>query len=240
MIALSVLNGAASAYQVYQADRHIASDTVDYFFLMGVGNAFYHTSILLSALSMFIGALAIAEEKANGSLSVLNAKPIYKRDVFVGKFVGLSGFLLLLTTVIIMLIVSTLMIFYRGPFSAEELFLRMTSYIIITFLSCVLTLGIAMLIGIWLKKLLAILIVIGTFLCIDWFYTIPNALQSLNVFVPSSLLFTMLAENGTNLINTASGFQEWLNGALPYIIFNIVEIVLIVLVSSHIISKMET
>jgi ABC-2 type transport system permease protein len=239
LIVLSIINGAPSAIQIHKADVHLTDDS-DHFFSIGVSNALYHTSILLSALSMFVGALTIAEEKANGSLGILNTKPIYKKYVFAGKFAGLSAFLLLLIIVIIMLSVSTLMMFYRGPYSANELLLRMTLYIVVMFLSCALTLGISMLIGVWLNNLIAILTYISTFLCIDWFFTLPRTFEVLKPLIPTSLYITIIeGGGGRNLLNTANEFAFWLDGAVPYIIFIIAEIALVFIISSYIISRSE-
>jgi ABC-2 type transport system permease protein len=240
LIVLSIINGVASARQIQVADLHLP-DQADHFYTIGVSNALYHTTILLSALSMFVGALTIAEEKANGSLRVLYMKPIYKKDVFTGKFAGLSAFLLLLTVVIIMLTVSTLMIFYRGPYSPEELFLRITTYTIIISLSCILTLGISMFIGIWLDNLLSILVFTGTFLCIDWFFTLPRDFAVIKPLIPTSLYFTIIeGGGGRSLLNTVNGFTFWLDGAMLYIGFMVAEIMVLFVVSSFIISRTES
>jgi ABC-2 type transport system permease protein len=239
LIGLSIINGAASAKQVHLADLQL-TDPSDHFFSIGISNALYHTSILLSALSMFIGALTIAEEKADGSLRVLNTKPVYRRDVYVGKFAGLSAFLLLLTIVITMLCASTLMIFYRSPYSTEEFIIRMATFTVVIFLSCVLTLGISMLIGIWLNNLLSILIYIGTFLCLDWFFTLPRTFEMLRLLIPTSLYYTIIeGGGGRTILNTANAFPLWLDGALPFIMFMIIEIAVVFVVSSNIISRSE-
>jgi len=113
LVVLSIINGLASTDLLHYADESL-SDGNDHFLSIGLSNTLYHTSILLSILSMFIGILTVAEERISGSIGVLLTKPLYRRDVISGKFAGLSLFLFFITVLIVVLCVCSIMVFYRA------------------------------------------------------------------------------------------------------------------------------
>jgi ABC-type transport system involved in multi-copper enzyme maturation permease subunit len=234
LFVLSILNGAASESLLHNADHYLL-DGNDHFLSVAMSNTLYHTSILLSALSMFIGILTIAEERFSSSLGVLLAKPVYRRDILAGKFIGLSIFLLILTIAVILLCVSSIMVFYSGPSSTGEAIMRISSYIAVLFLNCTLTLSIALLIGVVFKNIVEVLIFSGIFLCLDWYYTLPQFMAGFKAIIPAGLYFTILdGVNNNYLFNTSVDYGTWLNAAFPYVIFLCTAIVSVFLFSCYV------
>ncbi|CAJ36832.1 ABC transporter permease [Methanocella arvoryzae] len=233
-----LLNAAANAIIIPGIDLHV-DDGNDHFFSVGMSNPLFETSILMSILSLFIGLLTITEERTNGSLRILIPKPLYRRDIFMGKYLGLSLLLLFIIITLILLCVSTQIILYRAPFSTEDLILRVSSYIFVLFLSCEMTLGISMLIGVLFKNLLSVLIYSGAFLCLEWYFVPPESLRGIvRYVVPKQLYITVLEADGKAFIfETVCSFESWLHGSLPLIILMIVEILLLVLISSWLFSR---
>jgi ABC-2 type transport system permease protein len=234
LIILSFLNGAASMSLLPLSDIQLL-DGNDHFLSVGLSNTLYHTSFLLTMLSMFIGVFTIAEERMGGSMSVLLTKPLYRRDVVGGKFAGLALFLFLVTAMIVMLCVSSIMVFYRGPTSFGEMVLRVSSYIIVLSLSSTLTLGISFLIGIFFKNIFEILLFNGIFLFLDWRYTLPQALNGLRFLIPAGLYTTII--DGVNqhyILKTNVPYDVWLSAAMPYILFMLFAIIAVFLFSCYV------
>ncbi len=235
-----VLNAVASAITLLEMETDLA-DGNDVFLSVGMSVPLYETAVFLSVISMFVGVISIAEEKKSGSLRVLIAKPLYRRDILAGKFLGLSMLLLYITIFLVMLCVSTLVICYRPPLSVDDFLLRTFTYIIVLFLGCELTLGISMLIGVIFKNLYTILIFAGAFLCLDWIFMTPAPLAVITSYtIPAKLCLTTISGGfQTYLFDTVNPYNEWLNGAAPYLVVMIVEIVLVFLISSFVFTRNE-
>jgi ABC-type transport system involved in multi-copper enzyme maturation permease subunit len=239
LFVFSVLNGAASVKLLSGIDANVF-DSNDHFLSVAMSNTVYHTSLLLSALSMFIGVLTIAEERSKGSLYVLLIKPMYRRDVIAGKFLGLSVFLFISVVVVVFLCVSSIMFFYRGPVSLEEMVIRVSSYTVVLFLSCILTLGLSYAISILFKNFLEALMVAGILLFVNWYLTLPQSLLSIKFLIPTSLYFMILdGVKQQYLLNTSIPYSAWFNASLPYIIFMIVYIFAIFLFSCYVFNSQE-
>ncbi|WP_424358871.1 ABC transporter permease subunit [Methanocella sp. MCL-LM] len=233
-----ILNAAANAIMIPEIDIHV-DDGNDHFFSVGMSNPLFETSVLLSILSMFIGLSITTEDRAYGTLRVLITKPLYRRDVLVGKFIGLSFLLLLIILSLILLCVSTQILLYRAPYSTEDLILRISSYVFVLFLSCELTLSISILLGVVFKKFLSVLLFAGAFIGLEWYFIPPESLQGIVRYViPKQLYITILEADGqASIFETVSSFGTWLNGSLPLIVLMIAEILLVMLISTWVFTK---
>lgn len=227
-----LVNGASSA----QVIPEFLPDKDDVFLKVGVSNTMYYTSLFLSVVSMFIGVLSIAEERSRGTLRVLLAKPVFRKDVFFGKFLGISMLLLILTVTSVTLCVSAILIFYGGPLSLQDALIRLSTYTMLIFLNCVLTVAIAMLIGVAVKNILGILMLAGSLLCFEWFINIEDWLSSLlgslkYIISQKMLFFTIMGPTGPGLLHTTMPYQVWLEDAAPYITAFLLEIIVVLVLA---------
>lgn len=234
ILILAILNGAGFSHNYLSIDEKIDVGK-DVFLLHGMGQIFYNLSLYSTILAVFMGVLVIGDERFKRSLSVILSKPLYRRDIVLGKFLGISAFLLLF--IIIEFTVSSLliMIFFREPYSMQEFILRAFSNVLALFFECSLNLVITMLFGLILKDLLMALIATITFLYVDWFGNITLPLIS-----PQHFYFTIISGNSAiMLLDTSFPYSDWLGAALPFIIFIILEIIVILLINCSIFSKSE-
>jgi len=90
-------------------------------FYIVIGNLFYYFSLIFAFLAMCVGVMSVAEERSSGSLRLLFTKPLYRRDIILGKFLGICAFLVLSITFTVILFVTMEMIFFGGPNSVNDL-----------------------------------------------------------------------------------------------------------------------
>ena len=139
-------------------------------------------------LSMCIGITSIADERSKGSFRVLFTKPVYRRDVVAGKFIGISVFMFLLIMLTMALFVSLMIVTYAGPESVIDFMLRIFLFAVLLFVNCCFTLGLVMCLGIFLSKSEA-LIVSLSFISIEWLTiigSVPASLGDLRLIDPQS------------------------------------------------------
>ena len=135
LISIILILNAAACATIIPSISEDSGHLSDPFFTQGISNPLSEMMQLIAALSMFIGVLTIAEEKASGSLKLLLTKPLYRRDVFAGKFIGLSLLLLVVVIFLVMLNISTVIIFSRGPYRRRNFYFeyhRISSFSIFT------------------------------------------------------------------------------------------------------------
>lgn len=239
---VATLNGLASASTLPIFESLL--DGNDHFLSVGISNTFYTTSLLMSILSGSIGLLSITEDRSNGSLNLLLTKPLYRRDYIIGKWTGLSVFIVLLILIDVLLSTSMIMLCYNGPTSGEELIIRLLAYVFILSVLCIEVMGIAMLISILFKNLFQALTVFGTLLCFEWLFNFPatilNLIGDLKTIFPVTLYITIISGKGNiNLFDTYGPFSMWLNNILPYAFFMFLLTVLIFLFSSYLFNTQE-
>lgn len=243
---LSIINGRGSVHLISPVLSEYLQAGKDPFLFIGFGNTYYHTALLMLVLSFSIGLLFIAEDRAKGTIRVLLSKPLYRRDIIAGKFLGLSMFISILSAIMVLLNVSTIMFFYGGPLSMDELAIRVISNIILLSLSCIETLGIAMFIGLLFKNIYRLLIVAGTLLCFEWLYNIPvfiyKIIGDLIIIFPHHLYLKATWPGGqTNyLFDTTVPYFDWLSAALPYIVLSLVAILAIFFITCYVFNKEES
>jgi ABC-2 type transport system permease protein len=196
---------------------------------------------------MCIGITSMVKERSSGSLRVLTAKPLYRRDIIIGKFLGLSLFLLILMVLTEAIFVSLLIMVNGEPDSLLDLLLRLSSFIILMFLNCSFTLGLVMLFGILFNKAEALVLSMA-FVSIEWLQQANVDFQFLGqiqqLIDPMKLYFyTIFVYSGNycmgTLFQTRLSFDAWLSHALPYVALMLAEVVLIVLINSAVFSREE-
>lgn len=211
-------------------------------FFIGVGNFFWIVSMFFAFLSMCIGIISITDERSKSSLRVLITKPLYRRDVIMGKFFGISIFLLLFIFFTVTLFISLMMTVYEAPDSIIELILRMGSFVFILFFCCSFTLGLVMLFGILLSKAEALILSLA-FMSFEWLPQTPMSFfvySDLQIIDPIYLFHhAIFTFEGDDLFTTTLPFIAWLNHALPYVIIMIAEVLIIVLLNSILFNREE-
>jgi ABC-2 type transport system permease protein len=178
---------------------------------------------------------------------VLVAKPLYRRDIIVGKFLGL-GLFLLLSMVFVELVYVFLMVLVNGaPDSLLELVLRVSLFIVLLFLNCCFTLGLVMLFGIVFSKAEALVLSVA-FISFEWLQQANVDFQFLGeiqkLVDPMKLYFnTFGVISGDRVVGTLFetrlSLGAWLDHALPFMVLMLAEVVLIVLVDSAVFSREE-
>jgi ABC-2 type transport system permease protein len=204
-----------------------------------LGNSFFNTSFLFCILSMCIGVFSIADERSRGGLQVLMCKPLYRRDIIIGKVLGISGLLALTITFVLTVFTSISIILY--PFSLATSFLditiRMMSYMLVLLLLCVLTLTITMTVGLLFRNVMSALTLSMALLYIQWYSDIPNVLGVLGVIDPERLYIYAIETTSLNIFDSMIPYSNWLSGALPYIGMIIAEIVIITLINCILLNR---
>ncbi|MGA9142116.1 MAG: ABC transporter permease subunit [Methanocella sp.] len=238
LFALAVINGAGSAHLIPRFD--LLQDGNDHFFSVGISNTINNTSMYMMIVSTFVGVLSLFEERARGSLRVLITKPVYRRDILAGKFLGLAGFIMMLLIVDVSLCVASIMIFYEGPQSGADLLFRISSYIIVLFIACLFMLSFTFLIGMLFKDYMRSLIIAGTVMFFEWFYMIPVAFGDLRNLNPVQLCFNIIGHGPTFLFYTSLDYGQWLSGALPYAALLLAETLAALAISAVVFSTDET
>lgn len=198
-------------------------------------------SLLFAFLMMCVGILSVADERQSGSFRVLLTKPLYRKDVITGKFIGISTFLFLIIVLAFTLFASSMMAVYVGQVSVIYLVLCMVSLTFLMFLNCCFTLGIVMCLGLLFSKSEAIIISIA-FIAFEWLAnvgTLPYGLGSFQLIDPRYLYYYTLGSESVQLFNTSISFGSWFNSVLPYIVLMVAESVIIVLVCCMLFDREE-
>lgn len=232
---LASLNGLASPYVLSSFTTNN-----DVFIRAGLGDMFYRISLLCTIVAAFLGVMSIAEDRSKSLFKVLLTKPLYKRDIVLGKFCGICLFLLMLIGISYIISSLLVMIFYGLPQSILEFILRIISLILALFLECALTAGITMMIGIIFKNLLEAVSIVATCLFIDWYGNLYGYIGNLSIISPRVLYFDIFnVNNQILLIDTSIPYMNWLNAAAPYIVLVILEITAIVILDCFMIIKTD-
>jgi len=235
LFTLAIINAAGCSVLL----PNIKSTEVGDVFFLGMSNTLHDTSLILSFLSMSIGIVSISNERSNGSLRVLMTKPVYKKDIITGKFIGINALLILLISIIVSLCVSTLMISYGMPFSLTDAFLRIGSYILILYLICILMSGLVMLFGIIFKNLHIALVLSVSSLYLAWFTVLPINFGDLRMLNPVVLYLFITSGMGHHIFDSIFPYMAWASAALPLIILMLFEIIAIFLIDCVLFIKEE-
>jgi ABC-2 type transport system permease protein len=230
-----VINGLGSIKVLPTFESWLSGDV---FIKVGLSQEFFNISQYCSVAALILGLLSVAEDRRR-VLGVLLTKPLHKRDVMAGKFLGLNAFLRLLITVTYLLVSLLIMLAYRGPTAMDEFVLRLSALILALFLECSFLAGIGMLIGMAFSSLKEAIIVGVTYLCIEWF---SNAMfmDVLKYLSPYYVYFRIISVNDdANVFNTVYPFGQWLGLALPYIGLMIAGVVIVFILNCVVISRTE-
>lgn len=224
LLILSIINACGSTVLLPALASNGISNTL---ITVGFANITYETSLIISFLALSIGVSSIADERSNKSLSLLISKPMYRRDIIIGKILGSNLFMVGLISVTLAVFVSMMMVVYPSTFSTDEFLLRLGTYFILLIINCTLTIGISLLISILVKNYLGSLIISTSFLFIGWFSHIGSIAGNLMILNPVTLYLSIFAINRIVLYNTQIPYTTWLSSALPNIVMLTAEAIII-------------
>ncbi|AFC99898.1 hypothetical protein Mtc_1142 [Methanocella conradii HZ254] len=195
-------------------------------------------------LTLCLGVVSIADERSKGSLGVMLAKPLYRRDLILGKLTGIAALLLLLMTITFVSFVSSLIVVYGNIGSMMEVIIRMSLFIFLLFAYCCFTLGVVALFSILFSKGAALVASLAYF-CYEWYsygFIAPSDpfFGALRRFDPVQIFWNPLINvKGSGLQDTALPLGEWINYSWPYITLLVLYVIIIMLVDSMIFNREE-
>ncbi len=223
LLVLALFNGIGGSRLLFQFSGNSGGDL---FLEVGMSQIMYTSALFCTVMATFIGVTSITNERLKGSMNILLTKPLFRRDIVLGKFLGINAFMLAMVAANLFICSFLIVLFYRAPLSFEEYIIRLSTSIVLLFLECSLVIGITMLIGIAIKNTLISSIMAATYLYFDWYVSLTGYLGKLSVLSPSRLLFGVFLYNpGVRLLDTSIPYRDWLNTTSPYILFIILEIV---------------
>ncbi|OPY29964.1 MAG: ABC-2 family transporter protein [Methanocella sp. PtaU1.Bin125] len=235
LVVIALANGLGSIKVLPAFESWMSGDI---FIKVGLSQVFFNISQYCSVAALVLGLLSVAGDRRR-TMGVLLTKPVLKRDVVAGKFIGLGAFMLLLIAVTYLLVSLLMALAYRGPASLEEFTLRLAALVLALFLECSLLAGIGMLIGMLFASLKEAIVVGVTYLCIEWF---SNAMfmDLLKYLSPYYVYFRIINATDTiTVFNTTVPFADWLRLALPYAALMVVGLIVIFIINCIVIARTE-
>lgn len=235
---LALLNGVGGSPTL----SYFANDNVggDVFVKVGMSQIMYTSALFCTTMAVFIGSMSIVNERSKGSIITLLTKPIFRRDIITGKFLGINAFILILIAANLIICSLFIMVFYRTPVSFDEFSIRLLTSIILLFLECSLVIGITMFIGITIKNTLIASMVAITYLYVDWYVSPLSYINILSILSPKHLFFDVFLYNPQiKLLDTSIPYGDWFNTTSPYILFILLEIVAIFALNCIVLTRSE-
>ena len=230
MVAYAIINACGSS--VLLPDL-ASANFKDPLISVGLGNIFYCTSLFTSLFALSVGLMSMSGERSSKTLNVLITKPLYRRDILLGKYIGINLFLIIFIFITISFFISLMMVAYNAPFSIDSFLLRYGSFLFILTINCMLTVGISMLIAIIVKDLLFSIVLSSSYLFLGWFSDIPLNIGIYRIINPVNLYLTLFIPGRVRLSETSIQYATWLNDAYPYIILILIEIASVFLISIY-------
>lgn len=249
LFVIAALSGYYWSYQVNMANA--SSSYISYYdyILSGLGDVVYSNAMFLAIVALSIGVLSVMEDRAKSTISVLLTKPVYRRDIILGKFFGLSSFMLFLSAFASVMDLAILMVFDSGSVPVGDCILRLVTIIVLLTLECSITICITMLAGLVFKNLLAAVSVVVTWFFVVWFAGgyLLSCLGNLSAFISPELLFMsiifgmsqMVSSNRANLTDISYSYSFWLGSTLPLMIVLVLEPVVLTAVNCVIFMREE-
>ncbi|CAJ36187.1 ABC transporter permease [Methanocella arvoryzae] len=202
-----------------------------------IGQTFMFTSIYGVVVAVFIGVMSVAEERRNHSLNIVLSKPVYRRDLLAGKFLGLNCYMLAIIVYSMLLAGLVLSLFYFTPTNPLDFLAKIVIYVIIAFCYTSITLAIALLISIIFRDLLISTTVAIAYIFMDGYVGWTWLLPGLRNFSPRSAMCNLYISSAANLQSTSLTVSQWFSANLLNLFFLAAAIVLICLVAMSVYTK---
>lgn len=211
-------------------------------FFEGYSQPWWSMVMVCMIMAAFLGATTVPLDRWKNSLNVLFTKPLYQRDYLLGKFLGISSFMLLFNMVIHSLTGLMVAVFFRGPLSMENFAVRVSLYIIVLTLACSLVIALNMLFGVLSKNVLFVTAAAMTYVFIDWFWYSDKFLGSLSILTPTNLYHTIVTptvDGSVGLYGPAAPLLLWLQTAFPYLLLLFIEVLVFLYAGIRVFSREE-
>jgi len=228
---LAYINGIGGASQLSLSD-----------FMIGYSQINADTVLIICIMAAFLGVVSMSEERWINSFNVLLTKPIYRRDIVLGKWFGLVGFMILFVTLLMLFTTSMLIIGFNGAPSYPVLFCKLAFYIIVLVMESSLVISLTMLLGTVFKNILGAMSLVMVYLYADWFQGISNYIGAFSVFTPNMLYYKIVSPSGNvpfELLDTTIPFDKWLGDATPYLIIILAEIVILIFANCLVFNRQD-
>lgn len=227
LLVFAVLNGLGGKEMLVDLS---GSDPGDVIIGTGLGQVLYSIAFLCTIVAVFVGAMSVVRERSNSSLVILLTKPLRRRDVVVGKFMGLSLFLLLFIAFNVAMNIFMIILFFQAPAQIGEFLLRVFSFIFVLFVECSLALAVMMLAGVVFRDLLKVALVSVTYVFLEWFAMIHASLGWWVNISPRSMFFSIVMSDRA-LMDTSITYSTWISVHLSQIVLMITVTVGIILLN---------
>jgi ABC-2 type transport system permease protein len=214
------------------------SDPGDLIISTGLGQVLYSIAFLCTIVAVFVGAMSIVRERSMNSLMPLLTKPLYRRDVVVGKFTGLCLFLLFFIAFNVTMNILMIILFFEVPAQMGEFLLRVFSFILVLFVECSLALAVMMLAGVVLRDLLKVALVSVTYVFLEWFAMIQSYLGWWVNISPRSMFFSIVMSDRA-LMDPSITYSTWMSVHLLQIVLMIIVTVGIILLNCIVFGRMD-
>jgi ABC-2 type transport system permease protein len=240
VLAVALLDGAGGVTVLRKVGNGEAA------LIFGLSQSCGPISIICTVMAIFLGATMIPYERWKKSLNVLLAKPLYRKDYLLGKFVGLSAFMLLFNTFALLLVSLAMIVFFKGPESGFEFTWRLAAYILVLTFTCSLVIALNMLFGLIAKNILFVTAASITYVFFDWIWYSDRIIGSdiIALVTPINIYNKLLNpfQSGLSLVlfNTAVPLGQWLDAIAPFLALLLIETLVLLLVEIHIFSREDT
>lgn len=242
LVMVSIISAYGFTLNMFNNNQGQGTASLLSMFMTSLGGNAYEISSIFLILSVCLGVFSIAEERHGGTLGVLISKPVYRRDIILGKFIGLGGFLLMAISLVLAIRVSAALILHPMPaWSFTEIFARTVSLVVSMFLYCALMLGISMTVGALFKNIALVITLSATIVYLQWFTPIFGMLGPLNILDPKTLyLYYSWGMHSNNFIFWASSpYLAWLSSVFPYFILLAFEAIIVLLIDCVLFNREE-
>jgi ABC-2 type transport system permease protein len=235
-LCISSLIFVAGQY-AYVQNSHAGPVDANDLFLNNIAGSSYFISMVLSFLSLCIGIVALAGERYSGSMRVLLTKPLYRRDIIVGKFIGINFLMLLLAVFVIFICVAFSIAAFGLPSAFPDDILRTVTLTILLFMQCMIFTSIVLFCGVIFKNLYMSLILSVSFFILVWLISWPFTWANvLKLFDPVVLYLSLIG----NYSNVNISYLDWVSEILPYAVYMFLGILVIFIIDCYFFTNEET
>ena len=239
LLVIAYVNGAGGDSLLLSSGLSAGQDV----FMQGYGQLIYNVSFICCIMAAFLGVVSMSEEYGKNSFGVILAKPIYRRDVILGKVMGICGFMFLFITLVVVFITAMLILGFRSPDSYIELW-RPVGIILALGLESSLVISLTVLVGSVFKNIIGSVSIAITYVYADWFKNVSQYMGMYSIITPKILFFDVInPPNYDNsmamLFDTLYPFDKWFGDASIYIVLLLVEMTIFVFICCMVFAKQE-
>ena len=87
VVMLAYLNGAGGSNLLFQLEAWNENGDM---FIRGFAQICIRSMMICTIMAAYLGVMSFSKERIKGTINVLTAKPLYRRDIVIGKFLGLA------------------------------------------------------------------------------------------------------------------------------------------------------